>query len=555
MASLTRLETFPAIRLIMADKTTPDLEVARKWLDHCGRHHELCTRDSGPPPLPTRVIDVTSRAEPFLLETGGEHGDYVALSYCWGRVRNPDMMTIGPTSKFKTMNTRMKMSPHDHLAPNLEQHKVGIAFAAMPPTIQDAVSVSRRLGIPYLWIDAFCIVQGDEDEWNREHPRMAEIYTNAKLVIAASAADGPERGFLHTSKRASVSKILPPLLCDEPLNNRAWALSEAIFANRILHFTSSEMVWECNNSRYHEHFIENNTTWSLGDKDVDTFRVFRSHVVAQTYTREAMYRKWHDVVEQFMARQINSSPEQTYKDGLRLTALSRLARRFNHIMNHDFGVQDFYLGGIWKGDLVLSLLWSVEESLLRRNQLARWRRPETPRGPSWSWASVEGPVRFEPWLEFHDDITIISATVQHHNSHDIFDRVNSGQLVAQGLLIQGLHTCQRASNSSTFGGSRLDMCLAANCAAVAFSCDIPQTPADLACEFSCLYLGRGLRKVRPGSRDLGHASPNHIFMLLRQVEGQPMTFQRAGISSFNKVQAGRAEILLGFARRNTITIL
>jgi len=35
-----------------------------------------------------------------------------------------------------------------------------ISFSEMPRTLQDAVIVTRRLGVRFLWVDALCIVQG-----------------------------------------------------------------------------------------------------------------------------------------------------------------------------------------------------------------------------------------------------------------------------------------------------------------------------------------------------------------------------------------------------------
>ena len=50
----------------------------------------------------------------------------------------------------------------------------------------------------YLWVDSLRIVQDDVNDWSREAPRMGDIYHNADLVIAASAArDSSEGCFLE----------------------------------------------------------------------------------------------------------------------------------------------------------------------------------------------------------------------------------------------------------------------------------------------------------------------------------------------------------------------
>ncbi|KAK9780554.1 putative Heterokaryon incompatibility domain-containing protein [Seiridium cardinale] len=534
---------------------TAGIDRALGWLNHCALHHPLCA-NTIPIPLPKRVLDVASRDEPFLLETNGDSGDYIALSYCWGLVRNVDMMTIGSNSKGR----RGAPDPK----PNIEKHKIQIAFVTMPKTIQDAVIVCRKLGIKYLWVDTFCIVQGDDEEWMAEHPRMATIYANAKLVIAASSAAASDSGFLnvnsevlmptaevylrdscirvttntcprHGTKTTNHSHNLSPLLWDEPLNRRAWTLSEAIFSNRVLHFTSSEMVWECNHARIHE----TGCSWVFpnvpGDED-DTFRVFRSPTIAQRYTRGAMYRKWRSLIEHFSARQINSSPKQTDKDSLRLVALARLARRFSQMLESSFDLSDVYLSGIWKGDLVQSLLWSVERGaplLLTKFYLPQhsslgWRRPEPQRGPSWSWVSVEGPVYFESWLWFRQDFTVIDATVQHHDSREIFGQVKSGVLVAYGQVAHGLKI---QSGISQAPGSLAGHCYRMRShtadSSCVFICDVPLRSVSGGPEFSCLYLGHGVRENPSSDGD----STIHVFMLLRRINEKDGTFERIGISS------------------------
>ncbi len=56
--------------------------------------------------------------------------------------------------------------------------------------------LTRILEIRYLWIDALCIVQDDEDDWVREAALMANVYGSAVLNIAAHTACDAQHGFL-----------------------------------------------------------------------------------------------------------------------------------------------------------------------------------------------------------------------------------------------------------------------------------------------------------------------------------------------------------------------
>ncbi|KAF2176935.1 heterokaryon incompatibility, partial [Zopfia rhizophila CBS 207.26] len=52
----------------------------------------------------------------------------------------------------------------------------------------DTVVTTRALGFRYLWIDSLCIVQDDEDNWQKESQMMATIYEHAVITLAESAA-------------------------------------------------------------------------------------------------------------------------------------------------------------------------------------------------------------------------------------------------------------------------------------------------------------------------------------------------------------------------------
>jgi hypothetical protein len=101
--------------------------------------HKTCRRlNREDKQLPTRVIDVGSpegNREPRLVVTNGAFGSWVALSYCWGG-----------ESIFKLKASNI----HDMLS--------GIPLENFPATLRDAVHITRRLGLRYLWIDALCIL-------------------------------------------------------------------------------------------------------------------------------------------------------------------------------------------------------------------------------------------------------------------------------------------------------------------------------------------------------------------------------------------------------------
>jgi hypothetical protein len=73
----------------------------------------------------------------------------------------------------------------------LKQFLSQIAWKDLPPLFEDAITISRNLGIYHLWIDALCIVQDDKKDWNQQAPQMGEIYANAYVTITCASAASP----------------------------------------------------------------------------------------------------------------------------------------------------------------------------------------------------------------------------------------------------------------------------------------------------------------------------------------------------------------------------
>ena len=138
----------------------------------------------------------------------------------------------------------------------------GIATSALPQTIQDAITVTRKLGLRYLWVDALCIIQDSALDRDTELTKMDRIYQNAQLTKSAASAERSQDGFLanrlwRRDNRPSTSFLRIPyaypngergnvLLREsytyyplkESLNRRGWALQGRVLSSRILIYSS-----------------------------------------------------------------------------------------------------------------------------------------------------------------------------------------------------------------------------------------------------------------------------------------------------------------------------
>jgi Heterokaryon incompatibility protein (HET) len=156
-----------------------DVDIAvrqiRQWLSDCEGHRGCSTYRRSLTILPTRVLDLGKDPESLdpikLFETGGIEGTYMTLSHRWG-----------PTDFITTTEDTFK------------QRIAGILLADLPQTFKDAVSLTRNLGIRYLWIDSLCIKQNNKEDWENEASKMGSVYSHSYLNIAATSSAGSDGG-------------------------------------------------------------------------------------------------------------------------------------------------------------------------------------------------------------------------------------------------------------------------------------------------------------------------------------------------------------------------
>jgi hypothetical protein len=128
----------------------------------------------------------------------------------------------------------------------LQQWSATIPYTNLPKTIQDVIITTSELGLHYLWIDYFCIIQDDPDDMAEQIAQMPHIYSQAAITIAPSRPSTVFEGFLHAREMTSHPDLLfeLPFRCPngdlgtvtllqlptgagiEPLDKRAWPLQE-----------------------------------------------------------------------------------------------------------------------------------------------------------------------------------------------------------------------------------------------------------------------------------------------------------------------------------------
>lgn len=513
--------------------------LAATWLKDCVENHPTCGVP-GPVPLPTRVIDVgdANSIEPRLVESRGLHDNYVALSYCWG---DPE---IHP--RMRTLRT------------NYDDHMRCIKYSSMPRTIQDAVTICRKLGVRYLWVDALCIIQEDLPDWIEESVKMCSVYTNALCTISAAHADGVSGGIFskqefasHTHELnlrgrsiytrrflapfhehfdfgnifhcpAATSMVDPSARLTEPIAERGWTLQESILSNRLLHYTTDELMWDCNETRRCE------CGNSVGASDVsENYNALlrRLDIPVSDVEEWRIWMLWQGFVETFSLRRLSFEPDK-------LPALAGLAEQYVGHLQQRFGRKPVYLAGLWDVFLLRQICWSVQYSRMswRPDGQYKPKRPKEWRAPTWSWCSVEAPIKIIEARVFETSAEVIEA-VTEPKYPDLypFGPVKSGRLVLRGMVIKNLKV-ERTGTDLVLEGPTTNnndnlltfKLLDKEGNSLPFLCD---DPSSILNDYSLGYLC-----VLIGHRIYGRFPKEPCFLVLRPSDQDANCYERIGLA-------------------------
>ena len=357
---------------------------------------------------------------------------YMTLSYCWGEPRST-----------KVILTQDK----------LDSFRQEIDVSALPRIFQEAVQITERLNIEYLWIDALCILQDSRADWLKESAVMSEIYGHTFLNIAATAATNPHSSLFYERDRRVPEDVMDitatwsgdlvaghyvfygSQLCESsiekaPLYQRAWAIQEREISPRILHFAADHIFWECKCMLAMDSFPGGFKRMLFSNRSLSNIEA--QSMLSTSIDLSELYYYWSALVGQYSACHL------TYESD-KLIAVSALARRMMKILRSQ-GSEDIYLAGLWRDDLENGLLWSVNSRARGTADGGVRIQTDTP-SPSWSWASNHSAKIWYPYrvIDPHETrskktSSIIIEEVRTFPIDDEFGLVNGGFVRAQGPL-------------------------------------------------------------------------------------------------------------------------
>lgn len=214
-----------------------------------------------------------------------------------------------------------------------------------------------------------------------------------------------------------------------PLNDRAWTLQERLFAPRIIHYTSQQMIWQCKccmaseDNQYHtsQRYPSLVDILNTENKRFD----WEGNPTPQSHIAST---GWYQLVRSYTSRNI------TFVTDI-LPGISGLASEVYKIT----GAQ--YLAGLWdcnrNPDIFLrNLLWLVADDPVVKDKSATLASNGS---PSWSWASVHAeidfrdgdPLKLVPNPESNPQVHLKNTRLATSNR---FGQVNKGSIHLVGYV-------------------------------------------------------------------------------------------------------------------------
>lgn len=353
----------------------------KAWLENCKSLHQSC---SG------RRESCDKRQHPFrLLFLGDENAPYARLV---------DANTADSKTEYVTMSHRWDSSTKatETTRANISDAYQNISLDAYPQHFKEAISLTKRLGFKYMWVDSLCIIQDCRKDWLKQATLMHQIYSSGRLNLALlqSFTHQEPTGQAHTN--AEVLGCNVPLLdsngldrnliCWKPENfdhvleksslySRGWTFQERVLSLRTVHF-GKQLYWECCSLRASTTF-PSSVDYPCNFVDDSVLKFKQLSLNPGEDVAGTLHRTWCSVVRDYSKRDFTEPSD-------RLIALSGVAKRLRQVYSLS---EDEYLYGLWKPCLPEQLLWGIETD-------QRFDTKQTNAGPSWSWVSHMHSSRF-----------------------------------------------------------------------------------------------------------------------------------------------------------------
>jgi Heterokaryon incompatibility protein (HET) len=374
------VETRPTLSLSRsAHGSTVDWSSLRAWLKACEIDHPDCRQDHRNLPVEDggrmRCIDVrTSQIVSLDFESR-----YLALSYVWG----------APQSEIAGQVVRSIITDDST-----------VIVQNLPPTVRDAITVTKRLRERYLWVDCVCIDQTDQAAIHEQVGIMDRIYENALLTIITSTSDNAHCEIPGLRRNSRLKSCVETLIdgremkgvCAGPIageffgqwGRRGWTFQEWLLSRRCLVFSGNQILFRCQESSGLESFVPPKSAPSKGKNSISQFWPdprSSGTIVSKPPLGSPMwsFQTYAGLVARYTERDL------TY-DSDALHAFTGIMRKLQSSCGMSF------VEGLPETDILRSLLWSTMDVLEKGTKYHR--RPDL---PSWAWSAFRCGSGYRCW--------------------------------------------------------------------------------------------------------------------------------------------------------------
>ncbi|KAH7112556.1 heterokaryon incompatibility protein-domain-containing protein [Dendryphion nanum] len=353
----------------------PFLRNCNGILGSCSRNvdHGCGNTSKNPRPIKLTLIDVVD----LRLVIGDSTFDYVTLSYVWGRTKSLKL----------TKSNRALLRQHNGLQSMLPAR-----------VVRDAIELTRCIGERYLWVDALCIAQDNQQTSTYYIDRMDHVYFRGLLTIVAysgKSANDPLPG-VHQNTRLPPSSrtvngryliqnfrhtITHTSLPTSDYTSRAWTYQEFLLSNHCLILTDEQAFLSSPSGVFGEESgpqrgVQSNPLWILFARQ-NYYTTFDNDDFASAVT-------YRDLVQEYTKRRLSHQIDI-------LRAFAGLSRFLESKM-----VNGSMVLGLPSKDFALALTWIPVTS---DHRVMVCTCPSTGQPltlPSWCWAGWRGSKTW-PW--------------------------------------------------------------------------------------------------------------------------------------------------------------
>lgn len=230
-----------------------DLDIVKQWKNQClASHGPKCENPMKIWPIrPAWLIDIENKS----VVSGQCRGAFVALSYGGGE-HSGFMLDTDTMAKLR--------KPNALDSPEISMH--------LTPILRHAMHLTSAIGERYLWVDALCIVHGDDAATAEQLNLRGAICANAIVTIIAADGDSQD-GLLGLRDISAPRKLKQHILPfgeekivvqntdfffstrGTPYYDRGWVYQEDKMSQRKILFNRKEVHWECRCNVWHEEMI------------------------------------------------------------------------------------------------------------------------------------------------------------------------------------------------------------------------------------------------------------------------------------------------------------